>query len=321
MAMPRSQLINPNDTSYYHCISRCVRQARLCGNDPITGRNFEHRRGWIEQRLLMLEQVFAIDICAYAVMSNHLHVVLHLNQIKAQQLSEQEVLHRWHQLHHGTRFTREFEQGIEQTQSALKFVAATIATYRARLCDISWFMKELNEPIARWANREDGCTGHFWEGRFKSQALLDDAALLACMAYVDLNPVRAQLCPTPESSSFTSIRQRIYNDTKYPQSGLYPFIGHYHKDCEGLPFSLKDYLQLVDWTGRVEREDKPGKIERMAMPILERLGVSNTHWLSFAPEFENAAPYCVGDERSATQFCLRHHRQRKPHCLVTQLAA
>ena len=96
MTTARKQLISLIDTPYYHCISRCVRRAFLCGEDKYTGQSFEHRRGWVEDKLLKLGEVFAIDICAYAVMSNHTHMVLHVDVEQANLWTMDEVITRWH---------------------------------------------------------------------------------------------------------------------------------------------------------------------------------------------------------------------------------
>jgi hypothetical protein len=91
-----------------------------------------------------------------------------------------------------------------------------------------------------------------WEGRFKSQALLDEMALLACMAYVDLNPVRAKIATSPEASEHTSVKARIraLQNNKPAPPTIAEFVGSVPK-AQGLPFSLKDYLELTDWTGRL----------------------------------------------------------------------
>jgi hypothetical protein len=145
--------------------------------------------------------------------------------------------------------------------------AQLVATWRQRLKNLSWFMRCINEPIARMANDEDHCSGRFWEGRFKSQALLDVRAVLACMAYVDLNPIRAAIAKTPEQSNYTSIQERIRN----PHCTLLrPFTKDFD-DKHGLPFNLKDYLELVDWSGREIKFNKAGSIHATAPPILTRL--------------------------------------------------
>lgn len=108
MSKPRKSLISLQDTSYYHCVSRCVRRAFLCGNDAFTGQSYEHRRAWVEDKMLSLATIFAIDVCAYAVKSNHTHLVLHVNQDEANNWSIKQVLERWHRLHKGTQFTEKY---------------------------------------------------------------------------------------------------------------------------------------------------------------------------------------------------------------------
>jgi hypothetical protein len=76
MTYPRSQLVPPGAPGVFHCVSRCVRRAFLCGEDSYTGKSFEHRRQWVEDRLREVGEVFSVSIWGYAVMSNHLHVVV-----------------------------------------------------------------------------------------------------------------------------------------------------------------------------------------------------------------------------------------------------
>ncbi len=172
MPRPRRTQISLEDTPYYHCCSRVVRRAFLCGDDAYSGKNYDHRRGWVESLLFELEAVFAIDVAAFAIMSNHLHLVLHIDIEIANRWTDREVLEQWHKLFKGDELTRKFTQGELIEAYEVPRLKNTIAIYRSRLCDISWFMRCLNEPIARQANQEDNCTGRFWEGRFKSQGTI-----------------------------------------------------------------------------------------------------------------------------------------------------
>lgn len=297
MPRARKHQISLDVTPYYHCVNRCVRRSFLCGLDPLTGNSYEHRRQWVEDRLLFLADIFAIDVCAYAVMSNHLHVVLHINKIEEVYCSDREICERWHRLFEGTLLTQKFVREEALTPAELKAVQDKVAQWRLQLCDISWFMRTLNEPIARQANAEDQCTGRFWEGRFKSQALCDEAALAACMAYVDLNPIRARMAKTPETSAHTAIKKRIetFKATGEQPKSLAKFVGN-PKDTmpQGLPFHFKDYLELVDWTGRIIRQDKRGAINSELPPILERLDIEVDQWLKLTTQFESRFKSIVG---------------------------
>ncbi|MFT2090092.1 transposase [Paraglaciecola sp. 2405UD69-4] len=311
MPQPRKSQISLIDTPYYHCVSRCVRRSFLCGVDSVSGQSYEHRRGWVEDRLLFLGTVFAIDVCAYAVMSNHTHVVLCVDKDLADSWSMDEVIHRWHRLYKGTLLTAKYVKGEALSTSERLSLEDTVTVYRKRLYDMSWLMRNLNEHIAREANKEDSCTGRFWEGRFKSQALLDESAVLACMAYVDLNPIRAKMDKTPETSKHTSIKTRIQSIIKGEQSkALMPFVGNHRQDMpKGIAYSLIDYCELVDTTGRCIREDKAGYIDNHQSPILKRLGLDNEQWLTLTTEFEQHFATAVGSEQMMQQF--KHHTHHK----------
>ena len=289
MTLPRAIQIDPAATPYYHCVSRCVRRAFLCGVDALTGFNFEHRRAWLEQRLHELADVFAIDLCAYAVMSNHYHAVLHLNTEQLDSWDDTEVVQRWQRLHR-------LPDGFHELPPTM--VATLISTWRERLGSISWFMKCVKEPLARLANKEDGCKGRFWEGRFKSQALLDEGAVIQCMAYVDLNPVRAGIAETPEASAHTSIRARIEQSP-----GALCAMADEQAEGHRAPIDLKSYLTLVDETGRALRAGKRGRIDPALAPILERLsGLAPIGWLDNMRDLSRRYCRAIGSNRALRAY-------------------
>ena len=299
MTIARSLQIDLSVTPYYHCVNRCVRRAFLCGEDSLTGNSYEHRREWIANKISSLAEVFAIDVAAYAVMSNHYHIVMRVDQEAAQAWNSLEVIERWGELFSYPVIISRFLKGECTSSAELKVVDEIIETWRVRLHDISWFMRLLNEHIARESNKEDKVTGRFWEGRFKSQALLDEQALITCMAYVDLNPIRADMAKTPEASDFTSIQERIHLVMNKKTGTLLPFYDEANLDFKNkekaIPFELNDYLALVDWSGRAILESKRGWIPHNTPPILLRLGIDEKDWINHIRYFERQFPTVAGN--------------------------
>lgn len=315
MTIARIQQIDLESTPYYHCISRCVRRAFLCGYDRLTRKNFSHRKTWIIKRIKFLSSLFAIDICAYAIMSNHYHIVLRVDTNCAQQWQPDEIIKRWRQLFGRT-------AGVDHTELDMAVCPQTIELWRSRLMSISWFMRCLNENIARQANKEDKCKGRFWEGRFKCQSLLDDMGLLLCMAYVDLNPIRAGMASTPETANFTSLEERIryYQSQRktakcsgktFQPPTLLPFQnGQSNIDCSTnlLPFALDDYLHLIDWAGRSIRTTKKGHIPTIVPPILHRLEINHEYWLNAVKYLDRQFYYYIGTVDSLKTICCNIKR-------------
>jgi len=285
MTYARKSLVSLADTPYYHVVARCVRRAWLWGYDEYARRDYSHRKHWILERLAFLTSMFAIDVAAYAVMSNHYHLVLHVDRARARGWTKEEVVAQWTRVFSIPRVVERWRNG-EAGEAEREAAEAKIETWRKRLHDLSWFMRCCNEFLARKANAEDNCTGRFWEGRFKSQALLDEAGLLTAMAYVDLNPIRAGIAARPEESEFTSIYQRI-RELRASQVGeeqetrlklaLQPFRQPVPTDRVSIPFGLNAYLELVHWSGRAivgrgfKDDAKP--------PIMQRLSIESDAWL------------------------------------------
>ena len=317
MTTARKTQISLDDSTWYHCVARCVRRAYLCGDDFHSGKNFDHRRGWIRDRIMELANIFAIDVAAYAVMSNHYHVVVHVDRDRAELWSDEEVLRRWRLLFTGPVLLNRYlsDDRGEMSEAELQAVAEMVEQYRVRLYDLSWFMRCLNEFIAREANAEDGVKGRFWEGRFKTQVLLDEQALLAAMAYVDLNPIRAGIADTPEASEYTSISARVADshvevskgcdeENIRPKAPLMPFNGTASVDW-AIPFAYQDYLELVDWTGRAIHPKKRGSIPSDTPSILERLGFNGEEFIKYSHRMLKEFAIAVGKPESLGKYCAR----------------
>lgn len=311
MTIPRSCLVDTPTTPYYHCIGRCVPRVFLSGHDRLSARCFEHRRDWVRNKLSELTNVFAIDVCAYAIMSNHYHLVLKLDTGQAQNWSLDDVLERWSALFIGPILIQRYRAGETLTHAEVTRVVELTAIYRQRLCNLSWFMKCLNESIARQANAENQCTGHFWEGRFKPQALLDEQALISCMAYVDLNAIRAGIADTPEASDYTSIQQRIQQLTE-PLDQLIPKLMRF-ANCldhdDGLPATHQDYLEFVDWCGRAIHPHKKGKILDNIPSILTRLPIESDALLGYLSRKEQDFVQAMGTPQSICLAATQYGRQ------------
>lgn len=312
MTTARAAQIDYSATTYYHLMSRCVRRSYLCGIDNETGKDYSHRKQWIIDKIKHLSSIFSIHICAYAVMSNHYHLVLHVNTQMAANWSDDDILARWTML-----FGASMAKRISMLTPELAH--KKLEELRERLSSLSWYMRCLNEPIARRSNLEDEVDGRFWQGRFKSQALLDEGAVLSAMAYVDLNPIRANIADTPENSEFTSIYERIksvksdlgnFQQAKQPEN-LVPFSSKEAHHLPALDFTLKDYLDLIDTTGRILREDKPGRILDHHEPILSRLNLIPKGWLNIVKNLEKEFCYIIGHSEKFENFA-KSHRMRTP---------
>lgn len=302
MTTARRKLIRLDVTPYYHCTTRCVRRAYLCGEDAHTKRNYDHRRQWIEDHLIVLSQIFCIEIAGYAVMSNHYHVVLRIDSDLATQLTESEVINRWRRLFKGPPVIQKLIDGRKLRASERMQVASIVAQWRDNLSNISRFMAHINETIARKANKEDECTGKFWEGRFNSQAIVGDEALLQTLCYVDLNPVRAKMALTPETSAHTSIKRRL----TLKKNGLLPFRRKRSAKTRirnFLPFTLKQYLRILDWTGKQVSDGKRGAIPDNIQCMLERVGVSSNRWLGSMRRQRPWTQRALGSAEDIRKYC------------------
>lgn len=213
MATPRYKLVDNETALGYHLVSNCVRGAWLCGRDKRTRKDYSHRKRWLVDRTLALARCFAVEIDAYAVMSNHFHLVVHYDPKACEGWSAEEVAARWADAFPPTERGSVVEERKSEARELMLGDPERLERARRTLGSLSCFMKHLKQPVARRANEEDGCKGHFFEQRFYSGALLSEKAVLAAMAYVDLNPVRAKVARRLAQCRYASISARLLENS------------------------------------------------------------------------------------------------------------
>jgi len=252
MATPRSQLIDPDYPMHYHLVSRCVRRSWLCGVDPVSGRNYEHRKGWLHDRMFQLAKCFAIAIDAYAIMSNHFHLVVYFDPQESYSWGDEEVADRWLTAFPPPAATKSpaDQQAVLALHRAIMLQSPDKLMHaRETLGSLSMFMKYLKQPIAHRANKEDDCSGHFFESRFYSGALLDESAVIAAMVYVDLNPVKAQIVQDISEYEAASGSARVKlakNSLARLAAAIQPLVSGLTRERPALSITLRAYLDIVN---------------------------------------------------------------------------
>jgi hypothetical protein len=313
MTIARKNIVDNEVPGFYHCLNRCVRRTFLCGIDELTGKDYSHRKDWMENRIIELSGIFAVEVFALAVMSNHYHIVTYLNPKEPQNWSPEEVADRWLNAYGSKHNNPRVAKQRELKKQAIIADKEKIALYRERLGSLSWFMSRLNEPLAKMSNNEDKvnavgresalgyyCTGRFWEGRFTSQALLDEAAVFSAMAYVDLNPIRAKITQRLEESHNTSIKKRLDAIKEKSPAEVQAYLDSTvmaisnNVKTKKLPMTLRSYIELVEWTGKNIIHPNKAAMPKNIQSCLSNLNLQQDHWLKQIENYGKNYCHVVG---------------------------
>lgn len=272
MATPRHLLVDPKQRLFYHITSRCVRRSWLCGFDKVTQQNYNHRKQWFISRLKELTPNFSINVHAFAIMANHFHLIVEYDPTASLKWKNTEVAERWLNVCPPRNQRGEIDTSYRQfLLEDLVIDEARLANVREKLGSLSVFMKFLKQPIARRANKEDEQTGHFFDQRFYSGALLDKQAVRLAMEYVDLNPIRAKLARNIKECDATSVQARIHR-----RDALSDFL---RPVWQGLKNTVVPKITFRDYISRLDRliamPDQSGKHDeteewRIAVSLLHK---------------------------------------------------
>ena len=323
--LARAEVIDPGEIAIAHVVNRVVRRCFLMGDDPVSGKNFDHRKVWIEELLEHFAAFFGIDLIGYAILSNHYHLVLRSRPDVVKTWSDEEVARRWLMICPVRKVGGKPATPSQAEIDSIRNCPVRLADVRSRLSNLSWWMRLLNQRIAQRSNLEDEQSGRFWEGRFRLAKLIDEESLLACMVYVDLNPIRAAMVEKLEESDFTSVQRRIQAEqqttgvaeicsnkesvSKRRDAFLAKLTIDPTNDAVGpspsdtpdrcsdkgvLELSARDYFELADWTARQVVPGKRGCTPEDTPSVLQRLGLAPKCWRELMEHFEDAFIHLAG---------------------------
>jgi REP element-mobilizing transposase RayT len=316
----RAEVIDPHEINVVHVINRTVRRCFLFGDDPLSGKNFDHRKDWIEELLEHFAACFGIDLLCYSILSNHYHLILRTRPDVVDSWDDTEVARRWLMICPQRKINDNAAEPTEAELNSIRCCSVRLAEIRQRLSSVSWWMRLLNQRVAQWANKEEDETGRFWQDRFRAIRLIDEESLVACAAYVELNPIRAGIAQTLEESKHTSVKRRIEAELAIGRDqkrstrqrrdaflarleineavgpiGLVPSeTGQRCSDKGFLPMATRQYLELLDWTARQAAPGKRGSTPRGMPPILKRLGLEASTWSELVWSFEETFCHVAG---------------------------
>jgi hypothetical protein len=328
--LARAEVFASDEVAIVHVMNRVTRRCFLLGDDPVTGQNYDHRKQWIDDQLVHQARHFGIDLLCQAIMSNHIHLVLRSRPDVVAEWDDTEVARRWLMLCPASKDDN--GQPLKPTEFELNHIRndkEKLADIRSRLSDISWWMRLLSQNIAQRANKEDDELGKFWQARFRAVRLLDETAILACAAYVDLNPIRAAMAETIETSDFTSAQKRTLDLQAQESSAVSklrcgqhlapvdlhersgktgPSANKRNQRCSNkgfLPMSTADYLSLLDWTAGQTVACKQGSTPQHLAPIFDRLGITSEMWCRLVKDFGRLFSLVAGQSQ-----CIDEHRSQ-----------
>ena len=289
----RNEVFDPHEMGVYHAFNRTCRRSYLHGVDPLTGVDHSHRRQWFLDRMRFLAGGFAIDVLGFAIMSNHWHCVLRNRPEQVKELSNREVAMRWLAITARKRAKGKKPGKVqEKAIQAILSDKQRIAEIRKRLSDISWFVRLMCQTVARQCNQEDECTGRFFEERFKLDRLESHADVLACMAYVDLNPIRAGMADSlADPSAHVSIGERMRaldGSEVEPHSWLPPL--EIAQEVDGQPVAVANQMSLEEVQQRRRETAKnlgciPMTLEDYTK-LLSHLAIESRPELQVHPEWQ-----------------------------------